>query len=36
MILLALFFIQRRGSGAIGWLFGPVILVWFVAIGLWD
>ena len=34
VILLGLFFIQRRGSGAIGWLFGPVILVWFVAIGL--
>ena len=34
VILLALFFIQRRGSGAIGWLFGPVILVWFIAIGL--
>ena len=33
-ILIALFFLQRRGSGAIGWLFGPVILVWFVAIGL--
>ena len=34
VILFALFFIQRRGSGAIGWLFGPVILVWFIAIGL--
>src|SRR6266487_1858810 len=33
-ILIALFFLQRRGSGTIGWLFGPVILVWFVAIGL--
>jgi KUP system potassium uptake protein len=33
-ILISLFFLQRRGSGAIGWLFGPVILVWFVAIGL--
>ena len=34
VILLALFFIQHRGSGTIGWLFGPVILVWFIAIGL--
>jgi KUP system potassium uptake protein len=34
VILIALFFLQRRGSGAIGWLFGPVILVWFVVIGL--
>jgi KUP system potassium uptake protein len=34
VILIGLFFLQRRGSGAIGWLFGPVILVWFAAIGL--
>ena len=34
VILIALFFIQRHGSGTIGWLFGPVILVWFVVIGL--
>jgi KUP system potassium uptake protein len=33
-ILIALFFLQRWGSGTIGWLFGPVILVWFVVIGL--
>jgi len=33
-VLVALFVLQRRGSGAIGWLFGPVILVWFGAIGL--
>ncbi len=33
-ILVALFFIQRWGSGTIGFLFGPVILVWFTAIGL--
>src|SRR5204863_7654235 len=26
--------LQRFGSGTIGWLFGPVILVWFVVIGL--
>ena len=32
-ILIALFVLQRFGSGTIGWLFGPVILVWFVAIG---
>jgi KUP system potassium uptake protein len=32
-ILAALFAIQRRGTGAVGWLFGPVILVWFVVIG---
>jgi KUP system potassium uptake protein len=34
VILIALFFLQRSGSGTIGWLFGPVILVWFVVIGL--
>jgi KUP system potassium uptake protein len=33
-ILIALFVIQRRGSGTIGKLFGPVILVWFTAIAL--
>jgi KUP system potassium uptake protein len=32
-ILLALFVLQRFGSGTIGWLFGPVIVVWFVVIG---
>jgi KUP system potassium uptake protein len=34
VILVGLFFLQRRGSGTIGWLFGPVILVWFVVIGI--
>jgi KUP system potassium uptake protein len=33
-ILVGLFFIQRFGSGTIGWMFGPVILVWFTVIGL--
>jgi KUP system potassium uptake protein len=33
-ILVGLFVIQRFGSGTIGWLFGPVILVWFTAIGV--
>ncbi len=32
-ILLALFWTQRRGTGTIGLFFGPVMLVWFVAIG---
>ena len=32
-ILVGLFAIQRRGTGAVGWLFGPVILVWFAVIG---
>jgi hypothetical protein len=34
VILLGLFMLQRFGSGTIGWLFGPVILVWFTAIGV--
>jgi KUP system potassium uptake protein len=34
VILVALFLLQRRGSGTIGFLFGPVTLVWFIAIGL--
>jgi KUP system potassium uptake protein len=32
-ILICLFAAQRFGTGAVGWLFGPVILVWFVTIG---
>jgi KUP system potassium uptake protein len=31
-ILLALFVLQRFGSGTIGWVFGPVMLVWFAVI----
>ena len=33
-ILLGLFAIQRYGTGAVGWLFGPLILVWFTVIGV--
>jgi KUP system potassium uptake protein len=33
-VLIALFVLQRRGSGRIGWLFGPVLLVWFVTIAV--
>jgi len=33
-ILIALFVLQRFGSGTIGRLFGPVILVWFTVIGV--
>jgi len=34
VILAGLFFVQRRGTEAIGKVFGPVMLVWFIAIGL--
>jgi KUP system potassium uptake protein len=33
-ILLGLFLVQRKGTEFIGNIFGPVMLVWFVAIGL--
>ena len=32
-VLAALFFAQRRGTGDIGKFFGPVTVIWFVAIG---
>jgi KUP system potassium uptake protein len=33
-ILLALFMIQRRGTGRIGRVFGPVMLVWFLTVAV--
>jgi KUP system potassium uptake protein len=33
VILLALFMVQKRGTGGIGKFFGPITLAWFVAIG---
>jgi KUP system potassium uptake protein len=33
-ILIALFVLQRQGTGTVGWLFGPVCLVWFTSIAL--
>src|SRR6195256_1846216 len=33
-ILIGFFMIQRRGTASIGRLFGPVMVVWFVVIGL--
>ncbi len=34
VILLGLFMVQKHGTGGIGRFFGPITLVWFVAIGL--
>ena len=34
VILTGLFLIQRRGSGSIGSVFGPVMLLWFVTMGV--
>ena len=39
VILIALFSVQRRGTGGLGGLFGPVMVVWFLTIGglgLWH
>ncbi|MFE9319383.1 potassium transporter Kup [Nocardia sp. NPDC052278] len=33
VIIVGLFAVQRRGTAAVGRLFGPVMIVWFVAIG---
>jgi KUP system potassium uptake protein len=33
IILVLLFLVQKRGTGHIGWVFGPIMLVWFGAIG---
>jgi len=34
LVLLGLFLIQRQGTSLIGRIFGPVTLIWFLAIGL--
>jgi KUP system potassium uptake protein len=34
VILVGLFAIQHRGTGSVGRLFGPVMVVWFLAIGI--
>ena len=39
VLLTALFIVQRRGTAAIGGLFGPVMLVWFAvlaSLGIWN
>lgn len=33
-ILIALFTMQRYGTGAVGKFFGPIIVIWFIALGL--
>lgn len=33
-VLSALFFIQRRGTGTVGMLFGPLMILWFACLGL--
>ncbi len=35
-ILIGLFAVQRFGTGAVGWLFGPVILLFFIVIAIFG
>ncbi len=34
IILFALFYFQRKGTGSVGMIFGPVILTWFISLAL--
>ncbi len=34
VILIGLFLVQRRGTGAVGKVFGPIMVVWFVVLGV--
>src|ERR671936_1425321 len=34
LVLIALFLVQRRGTGFIGGIFGPIMLAWFLVIGI--
>ncbi|MBY0517167.1 MAG: potassium transporter Kup [Bacteriovoracaceae bacterium] len=34
LILIALFMIQRKGTAAVGRVFGPITLVWFIVLGI--
>ncbi len=34
LLIIALFSVQRRGTAAVGGLFGPIMLVWFAVLGL--
>jgi KUP system potassium uptake protein len=34
MIIIALFAVQQRGTGTVGRIFGPIMVVWFATIGL--
>src|SRR5436305_5760 len=33
LLLIVLFFVQRRGTGRVGGFFGPVLIVWFSVLG---
>lgn len=39
IVLIVLFFLQKRGTAGLGKIFGPVMLIWFLtiaALGLWE
>ena len=36
LVIVALFFIQSRGTGSVGALFGPVMLFWFTTLGVFG
>jgi KUP system potassium uptake protein len=36
VIIIALFLVQRRGTAAVGRVFGPVMILWFVTIGVFG
>ena len=34
LILIGLFMVQNRGSGRLGRVFGPILLIWFIVLGV--
>jgi KUP system potassium uptake protein len=36
LILTGLFFIQKRGTGAVGMAFGPIMIIWFVCLAVFG
>ena len=34
VILIGLFLVQRRGTGAVGRVFGPIMVIWFATISV--
>src|SRR5688572_19757720 len=34
VILIGLFLFQKRGTGSVGVIFGPIVLVWFIVLGI--
>jgi len=34
LIIFTLFFFQKKGTSKVGWIFGPITLIWFISIAL--